>query len=780
MTISAADNTPRVSYTVASGVTQTSFTVSFEFFADADINVYVDGVLKTITADYTVSGGSGATGTVAMSVTGASGGSTVTLTRSISLERTSDFPTSGPFNITALNDELDRMIAISADYDDNTGRALILKDSDASVSMELPLKAARLGTVLAFDETTGSPAVGPTIADTQSVANASADIATLADIEDGTVATNTIQTAASISSNISTVAGISANVTTVAGNTTNINQVASDTAVINAASGNATAAASSASAASTSESNAASSETAVAADKVTVAADKATVAADKATVAADKALVAADLVATNQDTIDTAADAATATTKAATATTQASSASTSASSASTSASNASSSETSASSSATAASASKDAALAALDSFDDRYLGQKTSDPTLDNDGNALIAGALYFNSTDDVMKVYEGAAWVAAYASLSGALLQVNNLSDLANATAARTNLGLGSLAVAATVDGNDWSGADLDIAKSSASAARDNLGLGSTDNVTFAGFTSTGIDDNATSTAITIDASENVGIGTSSFDGNWAPKLQVSNAASDGSQGILVESYKPTITLKDISGGSPERKHIWADNNTLNLGSGDASQDADLTIDSSGNVLVGTTTTDSTTGRIHVVSNTNTLGIKNTGAVSGATTTAVAFLNAASSYIGAIYMANGSSTTYATSSDYRLKEDVQPMAGASERVLALNPVNFAWKSDGSRVDGFLAHEAQAVVPEAVTGTKDAMRDEEYEVTPVVLGDDGEVVTEAVMGTRSVPDMQGIDQGKLVPLLTAALQDALIRITTLEAANGTT
>jgi hypothetical protein len=128
-----------------------------------------------------------------------------------------------------------------------------------------------------------------------------------------------------------------------------------------------------------------------------------------------------------------------------------------------------------------------------------------------------------------------------------------------------------------------------------------------------------------------------------------------------------------------------------------------------------------------------------------------------------------------GSTTAYNTSSDYRLKEDDQPMTGATERVKALRPINFAWKVDGSRVDGFLAHEAQEVVPECVTGTKDAMRDEEYEVTPAVLDDDGNVVTEAVMGTRNVPDMQGIDQSKLVPLLTAALQEAITQIESLTA-----
>ncbi len=123
--------------------------------------------------------------------------------------------------------------------------------------------------------------------------------------------------------------------------------------------------------------------------------------------------------------------------------------------------------------------------------------------------------------------------------------------------------------------------------------------------------------------------------------------------------------------------------------------------------------------------------------------------------------------------TSYNTSSDYRLKTDAQPITGATDRLKQLNPVNFEWIADGTRVDGFLAHEAQAVVPEAVTGAKDAMRDEEYEVTPAVTDDDN-VTTEAVMGTRSVPDYQGIDQSKLVPLLVATIQELEARITALE------
>ena len=88
--------------------------------------------------------------------------------------------------------------------------------------------------------------------------------------------------------------------------------------------------------------------------------------------------------------------------------------------------------------------------------------------------------------------------------------------------------------------------------------------------------------------------------------------------------------------------------------------------------------------------------------------------------------------------------------------------------MNFEWISDGSRTDGFLAHEAQTVVPEAVTGTQDDMKDEEYEVTPATE------TKVAIMGTRRVPEYQGIDQSKLVPLLTAALQEALTEIAALK------
>jgi len=153
-----------------------------------------------------------------------------------------------------------------------------------------------------------------------------------------------------------------------------------------------------------------------------------------------------------------------------------------------------------------------------------------------------------------------------------------------------------------------------------------------------------------------------------------------------------------------------------------------------------------------------------------------GAITTRIRFHTSAggSGEVGSVTVST-TSTAYNTSSDYRLKENVVAMSGATERLKQLKPSRFNFIADAdTTVDGFLAHEVQDIVPEAVTGTKDAMRDEEYEVTPSVLDDDGNVVTEAVMGTRSVPDYQGIDQSKLVPLLVATIQELEARIAALE------
>ena len=137
----------------------------------------------------------------------------------------------------------------------------------------------------------------------------------------------------------------------------------------------------------------------------------------------------------------------------------------------------------------------------------------------------------------------------------------------------------------------------------------------------------------------------------------------------------------------------------------------------------------------------------------------------------------GGVNVASASTIAFATSSDYRLKENVVYDWDATTRLKQLKPARFNFILDGTDVtqDGFMAHEAQEVVPIAVSGAKDAMKDEEYEVTPAVLDDDGVETEAAVMGTRSVINAQSIDHSKLVPLLVKTIQELEARITALEA-----
>ena len=252
------------------------------------------------------------------------------------------------------------------------------------------------------------------------------------------------------------------------------------------------------------------------------------------------------------------------------------------------------------------------------------------------------------------------------------------------------------------------------------------------------------------------IDSSGRVGIGVTA-----SARLDVNTTS-----GTLMRVENPSVAQLNIGNGGASTNFYDANTQIFRNGSGTER----MRIDASGNVLINTTVVGQPNANAMVYDHG---GMIRLSRANGNTGNYVYFIYNGLG-VGSIANNGGSAVSYNTSSDYRLKTDAQPMTGASARVQALNPVNFEWISDGTRVDGFLAHEAQAVVPEAITGTKDAMRDEEYEVTPAVLDDDGNVTTEAVMGTRSVPDYQGIDQSKLVPLLTAALQEALTEIASLK------
>ena len=250
------------------------------------------------------------------------------------------------------------------------------------------------------------------------------------------------------------------------------------------------------------------------------------------------------------------------------------------------------------------------------------------------------------------------------------------------------------------------------------------------------------------TTESMRITNSGNVGIGTSSplaalsvgggslSDANLP--IQISTGASGNRYvGINKNGAYALLVGYEATADQAEIRNIQ--NTPIVFKTNDAER---MRIDSSGNLLVGTTSPYSISKTTIDYSSNGAFGItlRDTGS---ATDAAMAYFVKGGAVVGSI-VSNASSTSYNTSSDYRLKEDVQPMTGASARVQALKPCNFAWKADSSRTDGFIAHEAQAVVPEAVTGEKD-----------------GE-------------EMQAIDQSKLVPLLTAALQEALTEIDALK------
>ena len=243
-TISIADNDARIQHSIGGGgntANSTQFTIDFPFFSLDDINVTIT---NSSGVDTVLTRGSGSN-TFAVSGTavddGFSGGnitlgsvytsSTVTITRDIPIVRTSDFATSGPFNISSLNTELDKIYAVMQQIETDNDRSLTMPDSDALTAITLPGQTSRLGTVLGFNASTGQAEVGPTIANVNALSAITANINTV-----GGIASN-VTTVAGIQANVTTVAGISSNVSSVAGNSSNINSAVSNASNINTVAG---------------------------------------------------------------------------------------------------------------------------------------------------------------------------------------------------------------------------------------------------------------------------------------------------------------------------------------------------------------------------------------------------------------------------------------------------------------------------------------------------------------------------------------------------------------
>lgn len=289
--------------------------------------------------------------------------------------------------------------------------------SEASVAVQKANEASVSATAAATSASTASTkATAAALSETNAAASA---LSASASATTASVAASSATTAASTATTKASEASTSASNAA----TSAAAALASETAVT----GSSAAAAASASAASTSATNASTSATsagssyALAASSASAAATSASAAATSAGLAStSQSQAASSASAASTSAISAAAFASSAETSATTAGTGASTATTQASVATTKAAEASSSASTASSAATSAAAS-------YDSFDDRYLGSKASDPTLDNDGNALLTGALYWNSVSAGMKAYTGSSWVTAYAPANTYVLKAGD-----------------------------------------------------------------------------------------------------------------------------------------------------------------------------------------------------------------------------------------------------------------------------------------------------------------------------------------------------------------
>jgi hypothetical protein len=253
-------------------------------------------------------------------------------------------------------------------------------------------------------------------------------------------------------------------------------------------------------------------------------------------------------------------------------------------------------------------------------------------------------------------------------------------------------------------------------------------------------------INASAPTSSLTLDASGQLGIGTSSpinlltvqtaatgttAGSNVIARLQ-SNASGRDATLQFSDNVANSVTISMLSGATVFRQN---GTESARLGSG-------------GNFLVATTTSPQFNrtagngfeviagGEVQIANDNNCLALNRTNTSDGD----VQKFFKRGTQTGQIVVTN-TTTAYQTSSDYRLKHDIQPMTGALAKVQQLKPVTYKWNADDSQSQGFIAHELQEVVPECVTGEKDAV------------------------DAEGKPQYQGIDTSFLVATLTAAIQE---------------
>ena len=256
-----------------------------------------------------------------------------------------------------------------------------------------------------------------------------------------------------------------------------------------------------------------------------------------------------------------------------------------------------------------------------------------------------------------------------------------------------------------------------------------------------------------AGSTQVTVDSAGNVGVGTTNPNGesiNGSQNLVIMDTTSDGGMNIKTgTSGNAQIHFSDTSGNGQGRLIYAHANDSMQMYTAGSER---MRIDSSGRILLGTTSAYAGSAVV-LAKATGGAGISvfnSWNTADSGTRYHFEFRDSAGGGSRGNITTNGGSTSYNTSSDYRLKENVTAISDGITRLKTLKPSRFNFIANPeTTVDGFLAHEVTAV-PEAISGTKDEV------------------------DSDNNPVYQGIDQSKLVPLLTAALQEAVAKIEVLE------
>jgi hypothetical protein len=259
-------------------------------------------------------------------------------------------------------------------------------------------------------------------------------------------------------------------------------------------------------------------------------------------------------------------------------------------------------------------------------------------------------------------------------------------------------------------------------------------------------------------------DSSGNFGVGRTTIQASGGSSIEASGALFVGGP---ISSHQTSRGVFQFNGNETSIRSYGATAGSGQIvftqGGGGSADTERARIDASGNMSIGVASPSpdtrlqaAITGSNHAAlfdnDNVNTYAtmLVRNRAASG-TRRLIDFRDTTGVTIGSVTY-NGSATSYTTSSDYRLKENVQPMQDALAVIAQLNPVTYTWKADGSDGQGFIAHELQAVVPDCVTGEKDAV------------------------DAEGNPQYQGVDTSFLVATLVKAVQELTARIAALEAA----